>query len=105
MKSLWTGLYDNFKDRRYGTLFIFSSLALALIFFIGQLCRELYSQYHDQIDALMVVATAMLLIVAFLMARREFLRARRMRTGSDAARLSSDELTKARSKLLRNRHR
>jgi hypothetical protein len=66
----------------------------------------LYQEHHDQIDLIMVSAMAALMIIAFLAARKEFHRARRMRnSGSDAARLSSDELTKARSKLLRNRHR
>jgi hypothetical protein len=106
MKSLWTGLYDRVKDRRYGSLYIYATLGMAGICLLGQLCRELYQEHHDQVDLLMVSAIAVLMFIAFLVARREFLRSRRMRnSGSDAAQLSSDEVTKARSKLLRNRYR
>ena len=100
MKSFRTSLYDNVKDRRYGTLFFFTLIGLlVLLFLFGWL---LQSSVRDSLmDALLVTAVFVVVWVISV-----FWRALTHRHGeSKYPKLSSDEVAKARSKLLKNRNR
>jgi hypothetical protein len=73
MNSSWSNLYDRFKDRRYGMIFLLAPLILFLL--LGSLVTAIW--------------------------RSSFWR----REQSNVSRLSSDELAKARSKLVKSQRR
>ncbi len=77
MNSFWHGLYDRAKDRRYGTLFFLSLCAfpLALVFIVVWLVTVSWRALPRRSERIKYY------------------------------RLSSDELAKARSKLLKQRNR
>jgi hypothetical protein len=95
MKLPWNGLYDSTKDRRYGTLFL-----LAFILAGGALLISVKLWAGDMPGR--QVAGPFLLAVGGVMAWRIIMKLagrRRVAEPTDLARLSSDEIAKARSKL------
>jgi membrane protein DedA with SNARE-associated domain len=100
MNSFWESLYSRFKDRRYGTFFL-----IVLTAFFGLLVLLAWAAQMAQDESarpVVLFATAMLgvFLVAWLGFGISRLLARRD-DRADCSRLSSDELAKARSKLLK----
>jgi hypothetical protein len=101
MNSPWSSLYDRFKDRRYGALFLACLLAffglLALAAIIGTVVGEFELQEHI-VRALPVVGLLAVpwVFLAFRGARQ------RRRERHKYPPLSRDELRVARSKLLKD---
>ena len=100
MNPFWSHLYDRVKDRRYGSLFFFTLLGLlGLLVLFGWLLQS--SLRDSLLNALPI--TAVFVMVWFIVT---LWRALTHRYGdSKYPRLSSDEVAKARSKLLKNRNR
>jgi hypothetical protein len=100
MNSFWDRLYDKFKDRRYGTLFLFTVLALVglpiVLVIIDAILREfnLENYFLDALPGIGLLA----LTWGFLTFRRA--QARR-REKLQHPPLSRDELRVARSKLVK----
>ena len=94
MNSLWESLYDRVKDRRYGTLFLVGLVGSVGLLILGWTLRM---AGQDSLRFVVVAGIGLLvfwtsLIVWRVVARRE--------DRPRYSRLSSDELAKARSKLL-----
>ena len=110
MSSPWNHLYDRYRDRRNGGMFFF--ILSAIFGFIPAIClmgyftRNLFPEYADQIAGGVITLLA-LLIIWFLVKLCRAVIAWRRRAGARAnlSKLSSDELVKARSKLLRKQNR
>jgi membrane protease YdiL (CAAX protease family) len=103
MNSLWSNLYDRFKDRRYGALFLACLLAffglLILAAIMGMVVNEFELQEYI-LQALLVVGLLAVAwgFLAFRGARQ------RWRERHKYSPLSRDELRVARSKLLKDRN-
>ena len=102
MNSCWSNLYDRFKDRRYGTLFIITFLtSLGLLIFAGAVI-SIVRQSNSEETVLAFVPAMVLLIVALVWKMILLARAQR-NAGTKFPPLSRDELSKARSKLVKDR--
>ena len=103
-------LYDRYKDRRNGGLFFLALVGILgffpAIFLAGLFCQNMFPEYSDQI-ALAVVALLCVLVFMFCVKVGQAVVAarRRRRAKANLSQLSSDELAKARSKLLKQRNR
>jgi hypothetical protein len=100
MNSPWNCLYDRVKDRNYGVLFFWTLMALiGLLILFGALLQISFQES---------VARALPVLVVFALGwmgvavRRAW---SRRNERENLSRLSSDEVAKARSKLLKNRTR
>lgn len=98
MNSFWSRLYDRFKDRRYGFLFLVAFLGVivgaALFFLLCQLIDA--SEHRDEIVRVLPILGLLPVAWLFVAIRRSLAR-RRERIKFPP--LSSDELRVARSKL------
>lgn len=100
MNSFWTSLYDSVKDRRYGRLFFFTLAGVfGLLVLFGGLLKT--SLRDSVINALPVTAVFVMVWFAVTLWRAFTHRYEE----SKYPRLSSDEVAKARSKLLKHRNR
>jgi hypothetical protein len=98
MNWYWSNLYDSFKDRRYGGLFLSTVLAMIASLVLG----AVIGLFDRQIDIPYVLPGIGLLAAAWMgwSLRRALMRSReKLRHGP----LSRDELRVARSKLRNER--
>jgi|ERR1017187_369295 drug/metabolite transporter (DMT)-like permease len=106
MSPFWASLFDGLKDRGRNTAAFFIALG---VFFVGVLIAAVSEQeitssndLHDYVKSALwglVVLAVYLLCLAI----RQVL-SRKKRKRPNFSRLSSDELSKARSKLLKDRN-
>lgn len=98
MNPLWNSLYDKFKDRRYGALFLSSILAciglLLAAAVIGAILREARLEKHF-LEVLAGLGLLVLLRMGVTFRRTRKRNRERLRRDP----LSRDELGRARSKL------
>jgi hypothetical protein len=110
MDPFWNNLYDDAKDKRYGTLFFISCLlAIGMPFLLGALFVNLslpqwiadFIGTADTFEFVCLGAAACLTLVASVLFFRRWVRdGRKVRQGRlKYSNLSRDELLKARSKL------
>ncbi len=106
MSPFWAGLFENLRERgRNATLFLVALAALVGLLVLGAVLERILRSVDIDADAARVVLALAALAAAALLVRgmrRAFFGPRGR---SSISRLSSDELTKARSKLQRNRNR
>ena len=104
MNSLWENLYDRFKDRRYGALFLIVALAFIGLLALGAILEAslgaLGLQNYDS-DVLTAAGALVFAWVAAVFWRRREGRYDRQKFPP----LSSDEKRVARSKLVKGRSR
>ena len=102
MNSFWNNLYDQYRDRRYAALFLaILFIFLGLSIFGVMLC--LHTNPLDWSEDFVAVCFGVGVSVAALVWRAiRRLRARRRNLPTSVS-LSRDELTKARSKLAKER--
>ena len=105
MSPFWVGLFENLRGRgRNATLFLIALAALFGILFVSGVLSEILQSKEFGDYARIVLASLGLFAVVWsgrTICRSLF----RKRDRLNISRLSSDELTKARSKLLRNQKR
>ena len=101
MKSLWENTYDRTKDRRYGRLFLAVWSGVIVFLLIFRAGEEFLSEYPSRSGQITAAVLLVLLLAPGFYAGVEFIVNRRRRRGErgNCSPLSSDELTKARSKL------
>ena len=110
MNSRANSLWDHYKDRRYVSLF-FYSLAVVLgsfpaFWLVRVLSQEFFPEYADQIIGAVIGILGLVVFWNFVTICQATLDARRRwREKAKLSKLSSDELGKARSKLLKQRNR
>ena len=105
MSPFWSSLFDSLKDRGRSTVVFFIALGVFLgVLTLGGLVGESTSP-SDFYDYGKVALRCLAFLAALLisLAIRRAL-GRRKRKAADFSRLSSDELAKARSKLLKDRN-
>lgn len=98
MHPFWSNIYDDVKDRRYGTLFFATLLiSLGLVSIIGALSVNLDAEAFKEFC--LCLGPGLSLLIAALVWR--WIRAARRNRGERLkhCNLSRDELAKARSKL------
>ena len=101
MKSIWSTLHDNVKDRRYAVLFFAPLAVLACLAIVGGIAEDLGAFEH--IAAWLPWAGGLAAAWALVWVARAIRRARkRRREGWERKELSSDEMRAARSKLMRD---
>jgi arginine exporter protein ArgO len=105
MSPFWVGLFENLRGRgRNATLFLIALAALFGVLLVSGVLAEILSS-KDYGDYARIVLTLVGIVVVIwfgrMFCRGFFAKYDR----SNISRLSSDELTKARSKLLRNQKR
>jgi hypothetical protein len=106
MNSIWERLYDRIKDRRYGLLFLYAFLAAVACLLVLIIATQAFSLSPAQMAEAAGAILAVLLAGAIARCCVDTARGRGRRDdGSSCSRLSSDELRKARSKLMTNRDR
>jgi hypothetical protein len=106
MKSLWGNLYDRVKDRRYGLLFLLVAVGVSAPFLLVRAGAEARAAFPRQFEAGAAAIGAVVVCgVALRLSRELFPTRRRGGAGNNCSPLSSDELIKARSKLLRKQDR
>lgn len=104
MNSFWSNLYDRFKDRRYGLLFLLTTLAFFGLLILGATLDTIL--HASELRAYFLRALAGIVSLALAWGVVAFRRARGRR--SERQRfppLSSDEKRAARSKLVKNENR
>jgi hypothetical protein len=104
MNSLWENLYDRFKDRRYGALFLIVALAFIGLLALGAILEASLGGLglQDSVaDALAIAVALMFVWIAGLLWHRRQGRYDRQKFPP----LSSDEKRVARSKLVKGRSR
>jgi len=104
MNFFWDNLYDKFKDRRYGILFVFAILALVgllIVMVIIDAALRAFGREEYFLDALPGIGL-LGLAWGFLIFRRAQARSREKLRQPP---LSRDEMRVARSKLLNNQSR
>ncbi|HUA68521.1 MAG TPA: hypothetical protein VMA13_08230 [Candidatus Saccharimonadales bacterium] len=102
MNSFWSGLYDWTKDRRYAALFFVTLVGFFGLIILGVvlgMCTGLLDT-PEGLVAMSFGAGVFILALIWKAIRR--LQSQR-RDASTFSRLSRDELTKARSKLMKGR--
>lgn len=110
MNSGSNSWYDRYKDRRNGRLFFFTLMVVLggfpLLWLVCVLCNVFFPDYAPEIMEALVGLFGVLVLWKFVTVCREALDARRRwREKANLSKLSSDELTKARSKLLKQQNR
>ncbi|HEY1718689.1 MAG TPA: hypothetical protein VGH42_10425 [Verrucomicrobiae bacterium] len=99
MNSIWSNLYDSFKDRRYAFLFFATFFAsLILIVLVAGVCGMI-DDSNIQAYFLQVLPGVGILIIALVWRAIRKTRARR-RNKFQRQEMSRDEIRKARSKLV-----
>ncbi len=101
MNSIWGNLYDKFKDRRYGALFFVSLVCVFGLLFLALIVSQIMGPASLQYYFLQVLPWIVLLIVGLIwqaVRRARAQRGKRFRRQD----LSRDEISKARSKLLKH---
>ena len=105
MSPFWTSLFDGLKDRGRNTAAFFIALG---VFFVGVLIAAAIEQeidvrndVYDSVKPALRCLAVLAVLVLCLAFRQSF--SRRKRRRQSFSRLSSDELSKARSKLLKER--
>ena len=105
MSPFWVGLFENLKERgRNATLFIVALAALFGVLLVSGVLSEILSS-KDYGDYARIVLTLLGLAAVIWCGRACYRGFFGKYDRSNISRLSSDELTKARSKLLRNQKR
>jgi len=104
MNSIWSNLYDKFKDRRYGALFFVSLLSvfglLLLAVILGQIIGPANLEAYF-LRALPVAGILMVVLIWRAIRRARAQRGKRFKREE----LSRDEIRKARSKLVKSSSR
>lgn len=101
MNFFWGNVFEYFKDRRYAAVFFGTLAALIGTLVVGAILYEVICAYDLQDYLLYSLPGLVLLVVAWI--GRGILRARvRSRERYKISPMSRDELTKARSKLLKH---
>lgn len=103
MNSFWGNLYDHFKDRRYGALFLVSLVAFLGVLVLGAVIEEIFRAFDLQEYFLQALPGVGILAAAWVWRGVRQERARR-REQLRHSPLSRDELRVARSKLLKDRN-
>jgi biotin transporter BioY len=104
MNSIWSNLYDKFKDRRYGVLFFSSLIAVFAVFLLGVLLYNILGGidfgWFDLRAHFLELMPGIVIVIAALAWRG--VRRARAQHGKRFRReeLSRDEIRKARSKLV-----
>ena len=101
MNSRWEQLYDRTKDRRYARLFFMVSLGAIIGLLVAmRLGEDFFSEHPDLLGEIVMAIALVLLFVPALRAALDLFQNRQRRNrGENCSPLSSDELSKARSKL------
>jgi uncharacterized membrane protein YeaQ/YmgE (transglycosylase-associated protein family) len=105
MSPFWVGLFENFRERgRNATIFLVALAALVGVLLVSGVLSEILNskEFGDCARVVLAVIGAGVVVWCGRAFRRGFF-GKRDRLNS--SRLSSDELTKARSKLLGNQKR
>ena len=100
MNSIWSNLYDKFKDRRYGALFFVSLMSVFGLLLLAVILEQIIGPANVQEYFLQALPGIGILVVALIwrMVRRSrSQRAIKFRREE----LSRDEVCKARSKLVK----
>jgi ABC-type uncharacterized transport system permease subunit len=101
MNSIWSNLYDKFKDRRYGALFFASLMSVFGFLFLALIAGQIIGPANLQEYFLQALPWIGLLIVGLIW--RGVRRARAQhRKRFQREELSRDEIRKARSKLVKS---
>jgi hypothetical protein len=101
VNSRWSYFYDRVKDRRYGSLFFFTLVAgLAAAILVRGLSDS--DVLKTAVDVWPMILGVLMIWLTLAVHR---VVTRRNEQTKNSSRLSSDEVTKARSKLLKNRNR
>lgn len=104
MNSLWENLYDRFKDRRYGALFLVVALAFIGLLALGAILGAIVGGLglrDSMTDALAIAVALVFVWIAGVLWRRREGRYEHQKFPP----LSSDEKRVARSKLVKGRSR
>ena len=104
MNSFWSNLYDSFKDRRYGGLFLSTILAFIGLLILGAVFEGIVGRFDWFAYFPEVLSGIGILALAYGLASWRRRRAQ-WREQLRHSPLSRDELRVARSKLLNNRSR
>ena len=101
VNSRWSYFYDRVKDRRYGSLFFFTLVAAlaAAILARGLSDSDVLKTAVDVWPMILGTLVTWLALALYRVVTR------RNEQTKNNSRLSSDEVAKARSKLLKNRNR
>jgi cytosine/uracil/thiamine/allantoin permease len=104
MNSFWGSIYDAVKDRRYGALFFGTLLGMIAFFFvILVLCVMTNGTSLQDYFTTAIIAMVLFFFGTGWWSLRQ---ARKFRVGkAETGKLSCDELSKARSKLMRARNK
>ncbi|MGD0252046.1 MAG: hypothetical protein ABSC01_05060 [Verrucomicrobiota bacterium] len=100
MNSFWSSLYDNYKDRRYGILFLTALMAFLGVLAVGAVLGAVFSAFDLQDYWLQALPGAGFLAAAWIWRGMRRARAKRQNRSRYAS-LSRDELRVARSKLVK----
>jgi len=96
MNSIWSNLYDRFKDRRYGLLFIISGVASVGLLVAGKVIIEVMGSINWE------PYSPGIIIFGLTLLWRKWRQLCRPRERLKMTPLSYDEVRKARSKLVRS---
>ena len=106
MSPFWASLFDSLKDRGRNTTAFFIALgAFFVAIFIAAGIEQEIANSSDVFDYVKPALRCLVVLAVFLLClaiRQAF--SRRKRRRPNFSRLSSDELSKARSKLLKDRN-
>ena len=101
MNSIWSNLYDKFKDRRYGALFFVSLMSVFGLLLLAVILEQIIGPANVQEYFLQALPGIGILVVALIW--RTVRRSRSQRVIKfRREELSRDEVCKARSKLMKN---
>jgi hypothetical protein len=103
MNSIWSNLYDKFKDRRYGALFFISLMSVLGLLLLAVMVGQIIGPANVQEYVLQALPGVGIIIVALIwraVRRSRAQRGKRFRREE----LSRDEVCKARSKLMKNQN-
>jgi biotin transporter BioY len=104
MNSIWSNLYDKFKDRRYGILFFSSLVGFFGLFLLGVIVYNIlggidFGPFELQSHFLQLLPGILIIMAALIWRAIRRARAQR-RKRFRREELSRDEIRKARSKLV-----
>jgi uncharacterized membrane protein len=104
MDPFWSNIYDDCKDRRYGSLFFATLLGVSGIMALGGMIEVTTTNTSDfQSFLISILAVIIIVLLVFI-----YILCRRLRTpkteGRNYSTLSRDELIKARSKLVKGKN-
>ena len=103
MNYFWGNVFEHFKERRYAAVFFGTLMALGGLLIVGLILYQVICAYELQDYIIYSLPGAALILIAWV--GRGFAQARaRRRDRYKISPMSRDELTKARSKLVRTKH-